>query len=104
NVTLELRPQYSLPDQSFEPLIQIGAPIPIFNRNQGNILTARADVARTQDMVRQVELRLTERLAASYQRYQAAREQREIYEKRILPQARESLRLITIGYERGDPK
>jgi cobalt-zinc-cadmium efflux system outer membrane protein len=104
NVTLQVRPQYAYPDKSFEPLVQVGAPIPIFNRNQGNILTARADVARTQDQVRQVELRLTERLAAAYQRYQAAREQRELYEKRILPRARESLRLITIGYERGDPK
>src|SRR5207244_12553684 len=73
-------------------------------RNQGNILAARPDVARTEEQVRQVELRLTERLAAAYQRYQAAREQREAYEKRILPRARESLRLVTIGYERGDPK
>ena len=104
NVTVQVRPLYSFPDQSFEPMIQVGAPLPIYNRNQGNILAARADITRTREQVRQVELRLTERLAASYQRYQAAREQREIYEKRILPQARESLRLITFGYERGDPK
>ncbi|HKB40072.1 MAG TPA: TolC family protein [Gemmataceae bacterium] len=104
NVTVQVRPLYSYPDQTFEPMIQVGAPIPIYNRNQGNILTARAEVVRTEEQVRQVELRLTERLAGSYQRYQAAREQREAYEKRVLPKARESLRLVTIGYERGDPK
>ncbi|MBI1917093.1 MAG: TolC family protein [Planctomycetes bacterium] len=104
NVTVQVRPLYSYPDQTFEPMIQVGAPIPIYNRNQGNILAARADVARTEEQVRLVELRLTERLAGAYQRYQAAREQREAYEKRILPRARESLRLVTIGYERGDPK
>src|SRR5262249_33293194 len=45
NVTVQVRPQYSYPDKAFEPLVQVGAPIPIYNLNQGNILTARAEVA-----------------------------------------------------------
>jgi len=54
--------------------------------------------------VRQIELALSERLAAALERFQAARQQAEAHKKQILPQARESLRLIEIGYQRGDAK
>jgi cobalt-zinc-cadmium efflux system outer membrane protein len=104
NVNVMLQPYYVFQDQDPRGLVLIGAAVPLFNRNQGNIAAAEADLARTQQEVRQVELRLTDRLAIAYQRYQSAREQIEAYQKRILPDARESLRLVQIGYEKGDPK
>ena len=51
-----------------------------------------------------VELRLTERLTLAFQRYENARRQTEAYEKQILVNAAESLRLVRLGYDRGDPK
>ena len=84
--------------------IIVPAPIPIFDRNQGNIHAAAADVARTQAEVQQLELRLTERLTLAYQRYQGARQQTESYQKTILPDARESLKLVEAGYRAGDRK
>jgi cobalt-zinc-cadmium efflux system outer membrane protein len=104
NIQLGVRPFYSFPDQDKRLYVEIGAVLPLFNRNQGNIHTAAADMARARHELRQVELRLTARLGAAYQRYRAAAQQTESYQKEILPDAAESLRLVRLGYERGDPK
>ncbi len=104
DLQLSVRPLYHFPDQRAEVTVQAGATLPVFNRNQGNIYAAQADLARTTAEVRQVELRLTERLAAAYRRYQAAKRQVESYDKQILPNALKSLELIRFGYEKGDAK
>jgi cobalt-zinc-cadmium efflux system outer membrane protein len=104
NVFVTFRPFYSQPDHATEFLGEVGTSLPLFHRNQGNIQAARADVARTREEVRLVELRLTERLAGAFRRYQASAQQAEAYRRQILPRADESLRLVRIGYERGDPK
>ena len=104
NIKLDLRPLYDFIDQNPEAQISAGVNLPIFNRNQGNIAAARADVSLKLAEVRQVELRLTERLTLAFQRYQTARQQSETYRKRILPNAESSLKLIRIGYENGDAK
>jgi cobalt-zinc-cadmium efflux system outer membrane protein len=104
NVQLGVRPFYSFPDQDKRLFVDLGMQLPIFNRNQGNILSAEGDVVRTREEVRQVELKLIERLALAYRRYQAAREQVTSFERDILPDAAESLRLVRLGYERGDAK
>ena len=104
NVRLQVRPLYAFPDRQTEVTVWVGAALPIFNRNQGNILAAEADWDRTRAELRAVELRLRERLAGAFQRYQAARRQTEAYQKQVLPNARESLRLIRVGYEKGEPK
>jgi len=49
-------------------------------------------------------LRLTERLAYAYQRYQSARQQTESYQKTIIPNARELLTFVEAGYRGGDKK
>lgn len=104
NLQLQAQPYYDFIEQDAQYFFQAGAMLPIFNKNQGNILAARANLARAREEVRLAELRLTDRLAVAFQRYQAAREQVETYRERILPNAAESLRLVRLGYERGDPK
>jgi cobalt-zinc-cadmium efflux system outer membrane protein len=104
NITVTYRPVLNTIDKCYEQLVEVSAPIPIWNRNQGNIQAARAEVARTQADVRQVELRLTERLAAAYQRYATAHRQESAYRERIIPGAEEALKLVRVGYEKGDPK
>jgi cobalt-zinc-cadmium efflux system outer membrane protein len=104
NINLLVRPDYT--DFSKQAIIsvQVGAPIPLFNRNQGNIFAARAAVARTRQDVRVTELKLSEAVALAIQRYQTARKQVEQYERQIIPNARESLKLVQRGYQSGDPK
>ncbi len=106
NVEITAAPFYSTIDQDMRVNVGVLTRLPLFNRNQGNILAAQADLARSQAEVGLVGLRLTERLAAAYTRYQAAREQGDNFKKKngILDNARESLRLIEIGYMQGDPK
>jgi cobalt-zinc-cadmium efflux system outer membrane protein len=104
NVRIGVRPGYSDVDKTALVNVSASVALPLFNRNQGNILSAEADLRRAIAAARTVELRLTERLATAFQRFDTAREQVEIYEKQILPNAGEALRLIRIGYENGDPK
>jgi cobalt-zinc-cadmium efflux system outer membrane protein len=104
NVTLSYRPVLNTIDKCYEQLIEVSTAIPIWNRNQGNIQAARAEVARAQADVHQVELRLTERLTAAYQRYTTAQRQESAYRERITPGAEEALKLVRVGYEKGDPK
>ena len=104
NITVTATPSYESTRREMRAEITVTAPIPIFDRNQGNIHTAQADLARTRAEVQQLELRLTERLINAYQRYQSARQQTESYHKTIVPDARESLKLVETGYRAGDRK
>jgi cobalt-zinc-cadmium efflux system outer membrane protein len=104
NIHIAVRPAYSNVDKTPEVMVEAGAALPLFNRNQGNIISAEAEFRRATSEARTVELRLTERLASAFQRYAAARSQVEIYEKDILPNARDAERLVRVAYESGDPK
>ena len=81
--------------------VQVGIPLPICNRNQGNILAAEAELVAAQNNSRRLELQLQERLAAAYRRYADARQQVERYQQEILPRAQEALELVGRGYREG---
>jgi cobalt-zinc-cadmium efflux system outer membrane protein len=104
NVMVMFRPFYDNSDSTLKFFFDAGITLPIFNRNQGNIQAAKGDVIRTRAEVRAVELRLTERLTAAFQRYQIAREQTEAYRKTIVPNAKTSLDLVREAYKKEDPK
>ena len=78
--------------------VQLGIPIPIFNRNQGNIRSAEAAWVEARNEVRRIELDLQDRLAVAYRRYANSRQQADRYRKRMVPNARRSLKLVTEGY------
>lgn len=81
--------------------VQAGFPLPLFNRNQGNIRSAEAQwLAATKDRER-IELGLQDHLAIAYQRYTNAIQQTQRYRDRMIPRAKKSLKLVTDGYERG---
>ncbi|HYT92006.1 MAG TPA: TolC family protein, partial [Gemmataceae bacterium] len=104
NFYIQVRPIYSFPDRTPEAMVELGARLPLWDRNQGNIAAARADVARTQAEIRQVELSLMARLNAAFQKYQTARQQAQAYNERILRHAQDSLDLVRKAYERGEGK
>lgn len=81
--------------------VQLGIPVPVFNRNQGNVRSAEAEwVAACKDAER-IELALLDQLALTYRQYQNARQQVERYRERMIPQARQSLDLVSDAYETG---
>jgi len=79
--------------------IQIGIPIPIFNRNQGNIETATSEYQRAVKDIDRLQLSLKKDLAVAYRDYQKAHKQVERYKQDILPKAQSNLDLTTKGYE-----
>ena len=77
-------------------------PIPVFNRNQGNIRAAEGEWIAAEQAVRRLELDLQSRLAPVYERYRNAKQQVERYREDILPNAKETLDLIQASYEAGE--
>jgi cobalt-zinc-cadmium efflux system outer membrane protein len=82
----------------------IGAsvPLPLFDRNQGNIMRAEREVAAAQQAIAQLELDLQQRLAPVFERFLNAQQQALKYRDSILPTAEESLKLTRHMYEAGE--
>jgi len=59
--------------------------LPIFNHNQGNVASARAEMERSQAEARRIELQLRRQAAIAVEQYQAARITVEKYQTEILP-------------------
>jgi cobalt-zinc-cadmium efflux system outer membrane protein len=82
--------------------VQVGLPLPIWNRNQGGIRRAQAEVAEARRNAQRVEFDLKRRLAVAYQQYANARAQAETYSTQILPKSQETYELVQRGYRLGE--
>jgi len=80
---------------------QVGVPVPVFDRNRGNISAAESEWIAACKNIERIKLRLQDQLATAYRRYANARQQAERYSQRIVPRAERSLELVTNGYEMG---
>jgi cobalt-zinc-cadmium efflux system outer membrane protein len=78
--------------------VELSLPLPLYDRNQGNIVSAQANLIAAQKEVERIELDLRDRLAVAFEHYANARREVETYSSTILPDARESLRLIRDNY------
>jgi cobalt-zinc-cadmium efflux system outer membrane protein len=81
--------------------LQLGIPLPLFDKNRGNIRVAEAEWSAACNEVRRIELELQDRLAMSYRRYANARQQVERYGQRTVGRAKQSLDIVRNGYEAG---
>ena len=81
--------------------LQLSVPLPIWNRNQGGICRARAEVAAARRAVDRMTLDLQSRLAVTFQRYESARNQVEQYSRQggIIDNSRRTLELVRVGYQ-----
>lgn len=101
NVTVQGGVQYTQNAPNTAGLIGLYVDIPIWNRNQGNILAASASVRRSVAQRDQVHNALTRQLADALARFHAANEQVRKYEQGILPDAKRTLNLVQSAYARG---
>ena len=83
----------------WQGLAEVGIGIPIFNRNQGGIAAAEAELVSAEAEVRRQELVLRSRFAAAFSAYQEALRTSEAYRTEILPKADEAYRLYLARYE-----
>lgn len=76
--------------ESREPVasVQVFMEVPIFDRNQGTIQQAEADLARQNAEIRRTKLRLRQELAVRYQKYLTALQHVIEFESVILPEAK----------------
>jgi len=88
-------------NQSNDWAIGVSVPVPLWNRNQGNVAAAEAQVGYAVQQVTRVENELTERLAIAYAGYASARERAERFHSAILPRARETNKLALEAYKGG---
>ena len=77
-------------------------PLPIFNRNQGKIIEARAFSFKAKDDVEIVRNQLLLQLNNAFSLYISTREQVRFFVDTIIPQAEESLKIARKGYQFGE--
>lgn len=82
--------------------VGVSLPVPVWNKNQGNILAAKARVGEAISQVGRVENDLVGRLAAAFGTYATAQKRAERYKTAILPKARETYRLSLKAYKGGE--
>ncbi len=77
----------------------VGVRIPIFNRNQGNIATAKADAERAKREVERVKLVLRERAASVVQTYTFSQTAVDRYKNQMIPRAHKAYEMYTKKYQ-----
>jgi cobalt-zinc-cadmium efflux system outer membrane protein len=76
-----------------EGFFDISVEIPIFNRNQGNVAAARAELERAKLEVDRTKLALRSRLAEVYRDYRTALTRADRYKQEVLPKAQRAYEL-----------
>ena len=93
--------QYDASARERVNLVGVSMPIPLFNRNQGNVLAAtrRADQAR--DLRNATELRLRTETRQALDLWQSANTEVRVFNQQILPAAQSAVDSATRGFEMG---
>ncbi|AIN59187.1 cytochrome C [Pseudomonas soli] len=101
NLTVSLGSQYSREERERVNVVGLSMPLPLFDRNQGNVLAAarRADQAR--DLRNAVELRLRGETRSALEQWGTAMGEVQAYDRTILPAAQQAVDTATRGFEMG---
>ncbi|WP_232109479.1 TolC family protein [Pseudomonas juntendi] len=101
NLTVSLGSQYSREERERVNVVGLSMPLPLFDRNQGNVLAAarRADQAR--DLRNAVALRLRSETRSAVDQWVTAMQEVAAYDRTILPAAQQAVDTATRGFEMG---
>lgn len=83
------------------PVAGLSVPLPLFDRNQGNLKEANQRVDKAMDEQVATELRLKTELAQSYETMSAVWNEINILRDEILPGAKDTFHVMRRGYELG---
>jgi cobalt-zinc-cadmium efflux system outer membrane protein len=84
--------------KGWEGIAEVAVQIPLFNRNQGNLAAARADIDRAGQEKRRISLTLRERAAMAVDQYANARLVAVEYRDEMLPRAKKAYGLMVDKY------
>ena len=101
NVTVSLGAQRDEELGLNQAIFGLSIPIPLFDRNQGNLLEALRRTDKARDELTTAEVRLGGELAQTHERLNAARQEVELLQKDILPGAQSAYDAATKGFELG---
>ncbi|MES2794145.1 MAG: TolC family protein [Planctomycetota bacterium] len=76
----------------------ISMPIPVINRNQGNISRAAAETREAAAEIQRTKLALRDQLAETFRRYETSKVQVQELKSDILPDAEENLQIANTAY------
>ena len=98
NVTAGLTTGYNAETQQSVAGVTVGMPIPVFNRNQGTVRQARADLSRSCAEVERLQLDLQNALAKQFRDYVSAWQHVQEYEQTMLPKSRKAVSILEQSY------
>ncbi|POF41155.1 type I secretion protein TolC [Pseudomonas laurylsulfativorans] len=101
DLTVSIGSQYDATERERVNVVGLSMPIPLFNRNQGNVLAAarRADQAR--DLRNATELRLRTETQTALEQWRTANGEVKAFHQTILPSAQSAVDSATRGFEMG---
>ena len=82
-------------------MVGLSIPLPVFNRNQGNLLEALKREDKARDELAAIKLSLYGDALQILERISARREETELLQKSLLPGAKWAYEAATIGFENG---
>ena len=85
-------------DVGFEAGVEIGLPLPLFDRQQGNVAVAEADLEHARREVERLDLGLRSQLGAALKSYDDARREAARYRAEIVPRAERSVELYQASF------
>ncbi|MFL5243804.1 MAG: TolC family protein [Gemmataceae bacterium] len=100
NVQMRVANGYDFETRRDVTSVQIGVRLPVFDKNQGNIRAARAQLAYAQADLRRTQLSLNQRLARAYAQYRTAAATVQTDRKENLPDAKEAYELYLESFRK----
>ena len=79
--------------------VQIGVQLPIFNRNQGNIAAAKAEIESAKQELVRLKLQIARDVANLFRDYDSARDTVQQYKTEMLPRAEQAYKLYQTNYQ-----
>jgi cobalt-zinc-cadmium efflux system outer membrane protein len=101
DLTLAAGPRFFRDTRDTTLVFGASLPLPLWNRNEGAVREAQAELARSQRLQEAAVNRLTTRLGEAWQNYEAARREIDALNRTVLPAAREAFQLTNEGYAAG---
>lgn len=101
DVTLKAGPRMEGRAEDATFVVGFSLPLPLHNRNQGNIAEARANLARLDEEKRGAEARAFAALNAAWQKLSGALQEITILEESVIPGAQDAEKQLTEGYSAG---
>ncbi len=101
NLTVSTGYTYQGQNRSNDWLVGVSAPIPVWNKNQGNIRAAKAELGMAIQEVSRIENSLAEQVATALRTYSGSQKLAGQYRIEILPRAEETYKLSLEAFKGG---